>query len=874
MKKVDPKRLLPSGPSKGSSSLIATNFLVPASNITTKTYAKVDDDIKTPQQQDLKEQTTSLKNKFILAEKLFGEKTKLEKRKTQRQRIEKERERRGKKEQEIESRTFKFGGKLPTLRLPRTGFLDTIRRFVLYSVLGLAVDKIIPIIPKLTSLAKKITPVLQFFTNTVGNIVKNTAEFIDRGYKAADFLKQKVDNILPEGYQKTFDTFTDNLTEVISGTLLVAGAILGLKGGTPNAVKEALRGGGSLASGIESSKKYFSRYSFRTVKDTAPSFRARASNMMLRTSLGMPRAKDLPTREALKNPAFALQYTPQKASYTSARDKAVVNSIVEGATDETTQALRRAGVGVLDDAPQRNTAKNLMRLMGFGNTVGPNEPYKVEKSKRFPKFDQVTRYKKFVKRPTSSQSLGSAVSSEIARQKKVFMKFGYKVADLVNVAEGFSESFGDDPIARKAAYEMLVKRGYAYKVQNVPDLGIPGRKEAFIKNPREATRRILESQTFRPPSIPRPGEGITPKVLEQPAALPRPGGIFDRGIRRSGRRLAIKIGGKGTARLLGKVPIIGPLIDFAFNVLAGDSPTRAAAGAAGAAAGAALGSAIGSVIPLAGTLLGGIGGGILGDILGKSLYDSVLQIMNKKKATEEQKKFMKSIFGTDEEEKPKPYTFAEPAGPTVIDQSGLPALPPTNTIPGQNYGAPRDGGTRKHAGVDFDAGPTDTFYSRIGGKVIKIGVDPGGYGNYVDIYNKDLNVVERIAEGDYNHVRLGDMVQPGDAIQTGTSQTGVFHYEIRKGSTSSFGFQGTVNPIDFLNRISKSKKQANISKPNKSGDIASLTTTPDYGDGQTNVIIVPTTTVVNDPIVASNGGGGGSLNSSITSSIFASSLVG
>ena len=144
MKRVDPKRLLPSAPSKGSSSLVATNFLVPASNITSRTYAKVDDDIKTPQQQDFKEQTVALKNKFILAERLFGEKTKLEKRKTQRQRAEKERERRSNREQELESRTFKFGGKLPTLRLPRTGFLDTIRRFVLYSVLGLAVDKIIP----------------------------------------------------------------------------------------------------------------------------------------------------------------------------------------------------------------------------------------------------------------------------------------------------------------------------------------------------------------------------------------------------------------------------------------------------------------------------------------------------------------------------------------------------------------------------------------------------------------------------------------------------------------------------------------------------------------------------------------------------------
>ena len=349
----------------------------------------------------------------------------------------------------------------------------------------------------------------------------------------------------------------------------------------------------------------------------------------------------------------------------------------------------------------------------------------------------------------------------------------------------------------------------------------------------------------------------------------RPAGIFNRGIRRSGRRLAIKVGGKGAARLLGKVPVIGPLVDFILNIAAGDSITRAAAGAAGAALGSVAGAAVGSVIPVAGTLLGGIGGGILGDILGKSLYDSVIQAINKKKLKEDQKDYMKSVFGEKKKEEPKPFTFPDKPGPTAIDQSGLPALPPTGTLGTgvQAYGAPRAGG-RKHAGVDFDAGPNDTFYSRIGGKVIKIGSDPGGYGNYVDIYNKDLNVVERIAEGDYNHVRLGDVVQPGDPIQTGTSQTGVFHYEIRKGSTSTFGFQGTVNPIDFLNRISKPKKQASIVKPSTSGDIASLTTTPDYGEGQTNVIIVPKKTVVSDPtIVASNGGRGGSSLNNSTSTI-------
>ena len=137
--------------------------------------------------------------------------------------------------------------------------------------------------------------------------------------------------------------------------------------------------------------------------------------------------------------------------------------------------------------------------------------------------------------------------------------------------------------------------------------------------------------------------------------------------------------------------------------------------------------------------------------------------------------------------------------PVVVpQQSALPALPRTNTIPGQNYGASRNGGARKHAGQDFDAGPNDTFYSRIGGQVKFIGYEPEGYFNYVDIYNQQLNVTERIAEGDIILVKQGQNINPGTPVAKGTKSTGVFHYEIRKGSSRTYGFEGTVNPINFL----------------------------------------------------------------------------
>ena len=174
---------------------------------------------------------------------------------------------------------------------------------------------------------------------------------------------------------------------------------------------------------------------------------------------------------------------------------------------------------------------------------------------------------------------------------------------------------------------------------------------------------------------------------------------------------------------------------------------------------------------------------------------------------------------------PSSSTPLAPRRPSAIDQSSLPALPPTGTggsslAAAQQYGASRDGGNRRHAGQDFDAPPNGTFYSRIGGEVLYAANAGGGYGNVVDIYNKQLGVTERIAEGDRNLVSEGDMVQAGTPVQRGTAQTGVFHYEIRKGKAGASGsFQGTMDPIKFLNNLPQDLQQVEPGEetPNTSG---------------------------------------------------------
>lgn len=167
-----------------------------------------------------------------------------------------------------------------------------------------------------------------------------------------------------------------------------------------------------------------------------------------------------------------------------------------------------------------------------------------------------------------------------------------------------------------------------------------------------------------------------------------------------------------------------------------------------------------------------------------------------------------------------PPTSAEDFKPggSIPTQSALPKLPPV-TLPGQNYGASREGGKRKHAGQDFDITGDEKFYSRIGGEVIFAGDAGGDYGNVVDIYNKELNVTERIAEAlkILPDIKPGVIVKPGQAVVQGErtvpqgpgGSVGVIHYEIRKGrATASGSFEGTLDPIKFLNSNS-----AKVEKP-------------------------------------------------------------
>jgi len=126
---------------------------------------------------------------------------------------------------------------------------------------------------------------------------------------------------------------------------------------------------------------------------------------------------------------------------------------------------------------------------------------------------------------------------------------------------------------------------------------------------------------------------------------------------------------------------------------------------------------------------------------------------------------------------------------------------------GGGYGAGRNGGSRKHAGIDFGLAQGQNAMSVVSGTVARVGT-ASGYGNYLDIVG-DNGFVYR-----YTHVRSlvqeGSRVQAGQAVaspnMSGTNVGGAhLHFEVLPGAGykpgSTYGFDKTIDPVAHLRSL-------------------------------------------------------------------------
>ena len=457
---------------------------------------------------------------------------------------------------------------------------------------------------------------------------------------------------------------------------------------------------------------------------------------------------------------------------------------------------------------------------------------------------------------------------------------------------------GRDFFTRKAAYDILVKKGKADRVFNIPSLESilprPANRvakrdaeiENYIRKMNEAGRSVdpmltgaAGDRAAQRYGVLDPEElvGGKPKATVPVDRKTRP--RVDPTLSRTPSKLkkvAQPLRGisKGPLKnLLG--PLVGGILDFFLSVLFGDPLGLSAAGAVGAGVGAALGGFIGGLlIPVVGGFIGATAGGIGGDILFRSIYESLVT----KTKTDER---LKELAGNNDKSKTKP--LAKPIMPTE-EQKAYFGVDPVVT---GRFGEKR--GTSYHGGTDI-AAPTGTplvpvtdaiivDYGDLSRSDAKAG-DPNGWGNFI-VY-KDANGYFHL----YGHlssiVKKSGRVKRGEKIatvgNTGRSSGPHLHWELGTGWTGGM-IEGKSDPLSYYSvmapfRLSGGKQKANLAPPNR--NVASgLGDMTDYEQGGVGEIaLLPIVEQVETMSKSPSGGGGVIVLNSNAPSRFAPALIG
>jgi murein DD-endopeptidase MepM/ murein hydrolase activator NlpD len=381
--------------------------------------------------------------------------------------------------------------------------------------------------------------------------------------------------------------------------------------------------------------------------------------------------------------------------------------------------------------------------------------------------------------------------------------------------------------AKSALKSVGVGKGYEDLIKKLSkSKNLTKGEEAALKNFDRYRKAGLSVEEAAQRALVR-GGGYSVKTAKEYRNLTRTvEGVGERAVERTAGRAAATGTGKAAGGLLKNIRGGVGLLDVAFagfdfmnrksegqtNLQAGAGAADGAIGGiagwqAGAALGAAIGSLFGGIGAVPGAIIGGLIGSFAGSSLGGGLADMITGANKNSSEGGGLKPFSKSLDKyekTINKFKLFALTHTSPTTTPTPTTPGSPLVGPiqqvgqyqTNTAANQYYGAPRGGG-RQHAGVDLQMYPNSKQITFMGGKVVNIANDPGGYYQYVDIQTPD-GTIERLAElatltpG----LKVGSIVQPGQVISTGQGPTGVTHLEYRRPGTT--GITGTVNPLDYL----------------------------------------------------------------------------
>jgi len=229
---IDSKKLLPQSKSSGESS--ESPILVPIKSILFKKDVNISSKFLKPSE-DNRGSAVSPKNILVIKKKVLklkdfiGSTYLIQRSENKRRGKQRERSKVEEREKKIEEKpnTNLTGNDLPKFSLPGASILDTINRFIGFTLLGYIFDKYNEYLPKLLEFSKNISPLIKFVEIFSKNVLESLYTFIDSGYKAYDFVSKSVENIGGKGAKKEFEEFSKNLNLVLNGAIIAAMAVAG-----------------------------------------------------------------------------------------------------------------------------------------------------------------------------------------------------------------------------------------------------------------------------------------------------------------------------------------------------------------------------------------------------------------------------------------------------------------------------------------------------------------------------------------------------------------------------------------------------------------------------------------------------------------------
>jgi muramidase (phage lysozyme) len=100
--------------------------------------------------------------------------------------------------------------------LPRTGLLETIKNFILYTAMGTMVPFVMKNLPTILNASKKFIPIYKFTENFFGNVLNGMVNAIDFGYRVHDKVRKILKDVTGNKFEKTFDELSQTLNTFLS----------------------------------------------------------------------------------------------------------------------------------------------------------------------------------------------------------------------------------------------------------------------------------------------------------------------------------------------------------------------------------------------------------------------------------------------------------------------------------------------------------------------------------------------------------------------------------------------------------------------------------------------------------------------------------